>query len=76
MGLVSRIVPPEALMETVMGLAHEIAENTSTISSALSRQMLWKGLGDDHPMASHIRESSTDMPDDYPWWEKRRFEVS
>ena len=107
MGLVSRIVPPEALMETVMELAHDIAENTSAISSALSRQMLWKGLGDDHPMASHIRESrgleylftsddcmegvmsflekrparfsmkpSTDMPDYYPWWEKRRFEVS
>ncbi|MEN8247066.1 MAG: enoyl-CoA hydratase-related protein [Thermodesulfobacteriota bacterium] len=57
MGLVSRIVPPEALMETVMALAGDIAENTSAISSALARQMLWKGLGDDHPMAAHIRES-------------------
>lgn len=57
MGLVSRIVPPEALMETVMKLANDIAENTSAISSALARQMLWKGLGDDHPMAAHIRES-------------------
>ncbi len=57
MGLVSRIVPPEKLMETVMGLAGDIAENTSAISAALARQMLWKGLGDDHPMASHIRES-------------------
>ncbi len=57
MGLVSRIVPPEKLMETVMGLAGDIAENTSAISAALARQMLWKGLGDDHPMAAHIRES-------------------
>lgn len=57
MGLVSRIVPPEDLMETVMTLAGDIAENTSAISAALARQMLWKGLGDDHPMAAHIRES-------------------
>ena len=57
MGLVSRIVPPEDLMKTVMELAGDIAENTSAISSALARQMLWKGLGDDHPMAAHIRES-------------------
>jgi len=57
MGLVSRIVPPEDLMETAMTLAGDIAGNTSAISSALARQMLWKGLGDDHPMAAHIRES-------------------
>ena len=57
MGLVSRIVPPENLMETVMALARDIAEKTSAISAALARQMLWKGLGDDHPMAAHIRES-------------------
>ena len=30
---------------------------TSAISTALARQMLWKGLGQDHPMASHILES-------------------
>jgi enoyl-CoA hydratase/carnithine racemase len=57
MGLVSRIVPPEDLMETVMGLAGDMAKNTSAISAALARQMLWKGMGDDHPMSSHIRES-------------------
>ena len=57
MGLLSQIVPPENLMETVMGLARDMAENTSAISAALARQMLWKGLGDDHPMDSHIRES-------------------
>ena len=57
MGLVSQIVPPGKLMETVMGIAGDIAENTSAISAALARQMLWKGLCDDHPMDSHIRES-------------------
>jgi len=57
MGLVSRTVPPEKLMESAMGIADEIANNTSAISTALARQMLWKGLGEDHPMASHILES-------------------
>ena len=57
MGLVSRVVPPGNLMETVMALAGDIAQSTSAISAALARQMLWKGLGDDHPMPAHIRES-------------------
>lgn len=57
MGLLSRIVPPEQLMDTALALAGEIAENTSAISTALARQMLWKGLGEDHPMALHILES-------------------
>ena len=57
MGLVSRVVPSGELMETTMEIARDIAENTSAISSALARQMLWKGLGDDHPMPAHIRES-------------------
>ena len=57
MGLVSRVVPPGNLMETVMALAGDIAQSTSAISAALARQMLWKGLGDDHPMPAHVRES-------------------
>jgi enoyl-CoA hydratase/carnithine racemase len=57
MGLVSRVVAPEKLINTAREMANEIANNTSAISTALARQMLWKGLGEDHPMASHILES-------------------
>jgi enoyl-CoA hydratase/carnithine racemase len=57
MGIVSRVVAPEKLMDTAREVADEIANNTSAISTALARQMLWKGLGQDHPMASHILES-------------------
>ncbi len=57
MGLVSRVVAPEKLMDTAKELADGIANNTSAISTALARQMLWKGLAEDHPMASHILES-------------------
>jgi enoyl-CoA hydratase/carnithine racemase len=38
-------------------IAREIAENTSGISVALSRQLLWRMLGADHPMEAHKIES-------------------
>jgi enoyl-CoA hydratase/carnithine racemase len=57
MGIVSRVVAPDKLMDTAREVAGEIADNTSAISTALARQMLWKSLGADHPMTSHILES-------------------
>jgi enoyl-CoA hydratase/carnithine racemase len=56
-GLVSRVVPPDALMETALILGREIADNTSAISVALARQMMWKLLGADHPMEAHRLDS-------------------
>ncbi|MCK6554221.1 crotonase/enoyl-CoA hydratase family protein [Candidatus Binatia bacterium] len=56
-GLVSRIVAPEALLDTAYGLANEIAGGTSAVSVALSRQLLWRMLGADHPMAAHRIDS-------------------
>ncbi|MEA2626699.1 MAG: hypothetical protein QOD06_2744 [Candidatus Binatota bacterium] len=61
-GLVSRIVPPEDLLPAARALALEIAENTSAMSVALSRQLLWKMLGADHPMAAHELDSQC------VWW--------
>ena len=40
-GLVSRVVEPDALLPTARALAREIADNTSAVSVALARQMLW-----------------------------------
>jgi len=56
-GLVSRIVPPADLLATARGLAREIADNTSAVSVALSRQLLWRMLGADHPMEAHKVDS-------------------
>jgi enoyl-CoA hydratase/carnithine racemase len=56
-GLVSRVVAPEALLPAALGLAREIADHTSAVSVALARQMLWKLLGADHPMAAHRLDS-------------------
>lgn len=56
-GLVSRVVEPDALLPTARALAREIADNTSAVSVALARQMIWTLLGADHPMAAHRLDS-------------------
>ena len=56
-GLVSRVVAPDALLPTVRELAREIADNTSAVSVALIRQMLWRMLGADHPREAHRLDS-------------------
>jgi enoyl-CoA hydratase/carnithine racemase len=56
-GLVSRVVGPEELLPAAYALAREIADNTSAVSVALSRQMLWRMLGADHPMEAHRIDS-------------------
>ena len=55
--LVSRVVEPAELLPTVRALALEIADNTSAMSVALTRQMLWKMAGADHPMEAHKIDS-------------------
>jgi enoyl-CoA hydratase/carnithine racemase len=56
-GLVSRVVAPAELLPAAYALARDIAENTSAMSVALSRQMLWRMLGADHPMEAHKVDS-------------------
>lgn len=55
--LVSRVVAPEDLLETATALAREIADNCAPVSVALTRQMLWRMLGADHPMEAHKLDS-------------------
>ena len=55
--LVSKVVAPDALIPAARALALEIAENTAPVSVALSRQMLWRMLGADHPMEAHKIDS-------------------
>jgi enoyl-CoA hydratase/carnithine racemase len=52
-GLVSQVLEPDDLLPAARRLAREIADHTSAVSVALARQMLWKMLGADHPMAAH-----------------------
>ena len=48
-GLVSDVTGPESLMETACWIAREIAQETSAVSVALTRQMLWRFAGDADP---------------------------
>ncbi len=57
-GLVNRVLPEDELLPAANEIAREIADNTSSISVALSRQMLWKMLGADHPMEAHRLDSA------------------
>ena len=56
-GLVSRVFPPDELLPAARALAREIADNTSAVSVALIRQMLWRMLGAEHPRAAHRIDS-------------------
>jgi len=56
-GLVSRVVAPHALLPAARDLAREIADNTSAVSVALIRQMMWRMLGADHPREAHRLDS-------------------
>jgi enoyl-CoA hydratase/carnithine racemase len=55
--LVSRVVEPEALLDTARGIAREIADNTAPVSVTLTRALLWHMLGADHPMEAHKVDS-------------------
>ena len=56
-GLIRSIHPADKLLEEANKIALEIVENTSAVSVAMTRQMLWKLLGADHPMEAHKVDS-------------------
>ena len=56
-GLVRALHAPDDLLPAARTLAREIADNTSGVSVALSRQMLWRMLGASHPMDAHRADS-------------------
>ena len=56
-GLLRSVHPRDELLGEATALAREIADNASPVSVALSRQMLWKMLGADHPMEAHRIDS-------------------
>ncbi len=56
-GLVQEVMAPEDLLPRARAIAAEIAENTAPVSVALTRQMMWRMLGADHPMEAHKVDS-------------------
>jgi enoyl-CoA hydratase/carnithine racemase len=56
-GLVAQTCAPGELLPAARALAREIIEHAAPVSVALTRQMLWRMLGADHPMEAHKIES-------------------
>ena len=56
-GLVSEITPPESLVSRAKEIANELIQQSAPVSLALTRQMLWKMLGADHPIEAHKIDS-------------------
>ena len=56
-GFVRTVYPADELMPAARELAKEFCNETSAVSVAMARQMMWKMLGDDHPMEAHQIDS-------------------
>jgi enoyl-CoA hydratase/carnithine racemase len=57
-GLVRSVHPPDELVPAARAIAEEIASSTSGVSVALTRAMLWRMLGEPHPMSAHRVDSA------------------
>ena len=56
-GLVRSVHSQDELMDVAVGLAREIADNTSAVSVAMTRAMMWRMPSGDHPMDAHKVDS-------------------
>ncbi|ODS98829.1 MAG: enoyl-CoA hydratase, partial [Erythrobacter sp. SCN 62-14] len=56
-GLVRSVHAPGELLPAAEALAREIADNTSAISVAMTRAMMWRLMSADHPMEAHKIDS-------------------
>jgi enoyl-CoA hydratase/carnithine racemase len=56
-GLFNYVIPSEQVLPKAMSIAREIAENSSPVSVALSKAMLWHGLSEKDPQTVHLLDS-------------------
>ena len=56
-GLVRSLHEPQELLPAARALAREIADNAAPVSVAVTRQLLWRMLGAEHPLEAHTIES-------------------
>ena len=56
-GFVRTVYAPDELLPAARALAAEFCNETSAVSVAMARQMMWKMLGADHPMEAHQIDS-------------------
>jgi enoyl-CoA hydratase/carnithine racemase len=58
-GLVSRVLPADQVLTAARALAREIADNTSAVSVALARQLMWRMMGASSPLDAHRIDSKS-----------------
>jgi enoyl-CoA hydratase/carnithine racemase len=56
-GLIRSIHEPDDLLPAAREIAADIANHSAPVSVALTRRMMWRMLGADHPMAAHRADS-------------------
>lgn len=56
-GLFTRVVPAAEVLPAALGIAREIADHTSAVSVALTKALLWRGLGAPDPESVHLVDS-------------------
>jgi enoyl-CoA hydratase/carnithine racemase len=56
-GLFNYVVPHDKVLDKAMTIAQEIAQNTSAVSVALSKALLWHGLAEGEPQSVHLIDS-------------------
>ncbi|HEU5149665.1 MAG TPA: enoyl-CoA hydratase-related protein [Iamia sp.] len=56
-GLVRSVHPADEVLTVAKALADEMAANTAPVSAVVSRALLWRMLGESHPMAAHRVDS-------------------
>ncbi|MDB5702320.1 MAG: enoyl-CoA hydratase [Sphingomonadales bacterium] len=56
-GLVRSLHAPEALMPAARAIAEQIVAQTSPVSVALTRQLVWRMAGEPHPVVAHRLET-------------------
>ncbi len=56
-GLISEIVPQADLLARAKDIARQMTQMSSPVSVSMTRQMMWRMLGADHPMEAHKVDS-------------------
>lgn len=56
-GLIRSIHEPDDLLPAARALAREMADNCAPVSMAITRQLIWRNSGTEHPMRAHQADS-------------------
>jgi enoyl-CoA hydratase/carnithine racemase len=57
-GLVKQVLPAADVLPAAKALVDEIAKGSAPVSAVVSRGLLWRMLGADHPMVAHRADSA------------------